>query len=197
MRITALILAATLAAPAVAQEAQQDADGDGTAVEDIPLSSGTTEAAIGDTYVAQEFTDWQMRCVRAPEGQEDPCQLYQLLRDSDGNAVAEITLTNVQGGGEVVAAATVITPLETALQQGLKMRVDSGREKVYPFQWCSAIGCFARLGMTQEEVNGFKRGNAATVTIVPIAAPDEQVGLGVSLAGFTAGYDAVTASNAN
>lgn len=188
MRLTALLTAAALPFTAAAQE---------TTVDDVPLSTGQVEVQVGDTYVASDFTDWQMRCIRAPEGQEDPCQLYQLLRDGEGNAVAEITLTNVDGGGEVVAAATIITPLETALQQGLKLRVDSGREKVYPFQWCSAIGCFARLGMTADEVNGFKRGNSASVTIVPIAAPDEQVALGVSLSGFTAGYDAVTASNAN
>ena len=192
MRITALILSAALAVPAFAQEAT-----DGASVEDVPLSTGQTEVQVGDTYVAQEFTDWQMRCVRAPEGREDPCQMYQLLRDQEDNAVAEITLTNVKDGGQVAAAATIITPLETALQEGLRLRIDSGREKVYPFQWCSAIGCFARLGLTADEVAGFKRGSAAKITIVPIAAPDATVVLDVSLSGFTAGYDAVEASNSN
>jgi invasion protein IalB len=34
------------------------------------------------------------------------------------------------------------------------------------------------------------------VTIVPLAAPDQPVTLTLSLTGFTAGYDAVNASNA-
>ena len=195
MRLAAILIAATLAGPALAQE--------GTSVEDVPLSTGTDpdapasgEIQVGQTYVNEEFTDWQMRCVRAPEGQNDPCQLYQLLEDQDGNAVAEITLTNLQGAGELAGAATVITPLETALQEGLRMRVDSGREKVYPFQWCSAIGCFARIGMTADEVASFRRGNVAKITIVPIAAPDASVVLDVSLSGFTAGYKAVEEANA-
>jgi len=54
----------------------------------------------------------------------------------------------------------------------------------------------ARIGFTQAEINGFKRGNVATLTIVPLAAPDEKVDLKVSLSGFTAGFDAIVAANA-
>ena len=40
-------------------------------------------------------------------------------------------------------------------------------------------------------IDGFKKGAKATMTIVPVAAPDQKVNLDISLKGFTAGYDAV------
>jgi invasion protein IalB len=49
----------------------------------------------------------------------------------------------------------------------------------------AATGCFARIGFTSAEVAAFKAGVAATMTIVPAAAPDEKVALKVSLKGFT------------
>ena len=39
----------------------------------------------------------------------------------------------------------------------------------------------------------FKRGNAATITIVPALAPDQPVELSLSLSGFTAGFDSQSA----
>ena len=52
------------------------------------------ESGIGSTYVSAEHGDWEVRCVRAAEG-DDPCQLYQLLSDEGGNAVAEISMFSV------------------------------------------------------------------------------------------------------
>ena len=45
-----------------------------------------------------------------------------------------------------------------------------------------------------EEVEQFKKGAKATVTVVPAAAPEASVSLDVSLKGFTAGYEAVAAT---
>ena len=216
LRLAALAAAtALLALPAQAQDAASGQGAqEGTPIEDQAttaeegpvgdaattdnLSLGTPadgDAAtgapeVGQTYVAETFTDWQLRCVRAPEG-EDPCQLYQLLLDSDDNAVAEISLFGLEGGGQAVAGATVITPLETLLTEELTISVDGSRAKRYPFTWCSAIGCFARIGFTAEEIAQFRRGRVAQLTIVPVAAPDQQVVLDMSLAGFTAGFAAV------
>ena len=53
-----------------------------------------------------------------------------------------------------------------------------------------------RLGFTPAEVNAFKAGKSAVLTIVPAAALDQEVVLTLSLAGFTAGWNAVIAANA-
>lgn len=162
------------------------------------LSMGAEEGqaadGIGATYAAATHGDWEQRCVRTEDG-ADPCQLYQLLHDDEQNPVAEISIFGLPSGQQAAAGATVIVPLETLLTAALTMTVDSAKPRTYPFSWCSQIGCIARIGFTPAEVEAFKKGNKATISIVPVLAPDEKVTVDISLTGFTAGYDAVNAAN--
>ena len=89
----------------------------------------------------------------------------------------------------------MIVPLETLLTENLLLSVDGGKAKVYPFTFCSTIGCVARIGFTAAEVEQFKKGAKGVVTIVPVVAPDQKVTVELSLKGFTAGYTAVSATN--
>ncbi|WP_300057667.1 invasion associated locus B family protein [uncultured Roseobacter sp.] len=70
--------------------------------------------------------------------------------------------------------------------------IDSQPARRYPFAFCNTIGCYARIGLTEEDVNAFKRGNEAMLTIVPVLAPDQKVDIVLSLSGFTAGYEKVS-----
>ncbi len=150
---------------------------------------------VGQPYVLQTFGDWAMRCVKAAEGRNDPCNLYQLLTDENGAAVAEFNLFRLPEGSRAAAGATVVVPLETLLTQQLMLTVDGGEARRYPFTFCNAAGCVARLGFTQAEVEQFKAGSAATVRLVPAAAPTEEVLLNLSLSGFTAGFEGVVIPN--
>jgi invasion protein IalB len=94
-----------------------------------------------------------------------------------------------------VAGATIITPLETLLTANITVKIDTNKPKVYPFTFCSGIGCVARIGFTQGELDALKKGAKATMIIVPVAAPDQTVNLDISLKGFTAGFDAVSKEN--
>jgi invasion protein IalB len=153
-----------------------------------PVDGG--EPAIGQPYIREAFGDWSMRCLRAEVGQPEPCELYQLLMDADGNPVAEISMFPLPPGGQAAAGATVVAPLETMLTEQLTLSVDGTAARRYPFSFCNRAGCVARLGFTAEEVEQFKRGSTATLRIVPAIAPDEEVVLTVSLNGFTAGFTA-------
>jgi invasion protein IalB len=57
------------------------------------------------------------------------------------------------------------------------------------------VGCYVRLGLTPEDVDAFKRGNEAVITIVPALALDQQVTIAISLSGFTASYGKVSVLN--
>jgi len=151
--------------------------------------------AVGSTYTRHEYGNWEMRCVVDAQG-KDPCQLYQLMKNSDGNPVAEISLFELPPDQPAVAGATIATPLETLLTQQLTVSVDGRNGKRYPFSYCSLNGCYARIGLTSDDIADFKRGVNATVSIVPVTAPQQPVQLTLSLTGFTSGYAAVIASNA-
>jgi len=168
LKVFTLAAAVACAGPVIAQTANDDTATEAT--DDAPaqradgLSTGTELRQVGETYIVSEHGDWDLRCIRAPEGQQDPCQLYQLLEDQN---------------------------LETLLTAQVTVSVDGGTAKVYPFTFCTPIGCFSRVGFTAGDVAAFKAGNEAQIVIVPAQAPDQQVRLSVSLAGFTAGFAAV------
>lgn len=196
-----LALALTCAAPLAAQDTTEEApapEADTAAPADTtvdpadgldlgtPIDSG--EPAVGQAYTRETFGDWSMRCLRAPEG-PDPCQLYQLLLDGEGNAVAEISMFPLPEGSRAAAGATIVAPLETLLTEQVVISIDGGAAKTYPFTFCNTGGCVARVGFTAEDIAAFKRGAAATMRIVPAVAPDQTVELQISLLGFTAGFD--------
>lgn len=202
----ALALALGLGLPALAQDAAApapeapaaEAPATETPAADAPAESEAADAApgIGEAYTEATHGDWQQRCVRTEDG-SDPCQLYQLLKDDEGNPVAEFSLFGLPEGEQAAAGGTIMTPLETLLPEAILMQVDTGEAKRYAFTFCAPIGCVARVGFTDAEIEAFKRGNKATMAISPMAAPDRKVQLNISLKGFTAGYDAVNAANAD
>ena len=173
-------------------EGEASSSNEATTAVGTDLSTGTPESAqgVGQTYVEASYGDWEMRCIKTENG-NDPCQLYQLLVDGNDNSVAEINLFVVNGNPDIVAGATIVTPLETLLTANLRMAVDAGEARVYPFSFCRTIGCFSRIGLTEGEVASFRKGASARVVIVPAAAPDQTVELKASLSGFTAGWNAL------
>lgn len=183
-------LAIALMALPFAVQAQTEAAPAGDA---LPLGQEVRE--IGQTYVAETHGDWEIRCIRAEEGQPEPCQLYQLLRDENGGAVAEFNVFDLPDEGQVVAGATIVTPLDTLLPPGIRLRVDDGNWSEFPFAFCQPIGCFARLGLTVANIEALRAGDDAFVALVPLPAPDQVVQLEASLSGFTAGFAALEARN--
>ncbi len=145
---------------------------------------------LGKPYTKKEIGNWEMRCIKTEE-EVDPCQMYQLLADGEGAPVAEVSLFRLPGGGQAKAGATVVVPLETALPALLTLSVDGGKARRYPYAFCNPVGCYVRMGLTDADIAAFKRGNAATLALVPAPAPDQLVTLDLSLKGFTAGYDKV------
>lgn len=196
--LLAVMLAATPLTVA-AQSGEAEAPAAEAPEADDTLSTGTPLApdgeAVGSAYLAEEHGDWQLRCIRAAEG-EDPCQLYQLLTDQSGASVAEITVFVLPEGQPAVAGATVIVPLETLLIRQLTLSIDGGAARQYPFTFCTQQGCFSRIGLTEDDLAAFRRGNAAQIQIVPAAAPNQKVNVTASLSGFTAAYNGLAARRA-
>ncbi|WP_172329399.1 invasion associated locus B family protein [Mangrovicoccus sp. HB161399] len=184
---------------AVAQDQAQPAPADGAGGETAGLSAGEPAAPRerptsrdqvqpGQLYVPKTVQDWEIRCGRAPDGQTDPCQMYQLLRDGSGTPTAEFTLFRIEGAA-FVAGAMIVTPLETLLPHGVAFSVDGGPPKRYPFKYCNPTGCVAEVGFSADDIAAMKRGAKGTVTIVPVVAQNTNVDLSLSLSGFTASYD--------
>ena len=210
--LTALSLLALLAAPSapLAQETQpatetpteQAAPAETPAAddvipnpEDLPMGETVEDAAApGTPYLREVVGDWGIECLRAEEGKEEPCQMFQSLKDDNGNLVSNVRIFKLPAGGQAVAGALIAVPLETLLTAQLTISVDGGANaKRYPFTVCDRLGCYARIGLSAEDVAAFRRGAKAQVGIVPFVAPEERLQLDMSLTGFTAGFEKATA----
>lgn len=205
---------ALVAAPALAQEAAAPAAPEATppaaetpaapATQTAPAADAAAPAApaadaasaepqVGQYFVKSTHNDWTIRCLKADQGM-DPCELYQLLKDSEGNSVAEMSLIPIKNNKDVAAGATLVAPLETDLLQGLGFAVGTAEPRGYPFSFCAPVGCVARLGLTQAELDTLKRGKDATLSLLPFGGDrSKPVRLTLSLSGFTAAFDELSA----
>ena len=139
--------------------------------------------------VTQEVIgDWTLNC--RSNGTQESCEMFQLLTQDDGAPAVAVTLFPVAGQGQAVAGANMIVPLETLLTAQLSIAVDENLPRVYPFAFCNPNGCLSRVGLTQEELDAYKGGSVATISIVPAAQPDRLVQVEMSLKGFTKAFDA-------
>ncbi|MFV0299441.1 MAG: invasion associated locus B family protein [Paracoccus sp. (in: a-proteobacteria)] len=154
----------------------------------VAAPAETGEPQIGAYYIKTTHGDWTIRCIKAEEGRPDPCELYQLLKDAEGNSVAEVTMIPLSQG-EAAAGATIVAPLETDLIHGLGLKIDSAAPRGYPFNFCAPVGCVSRMGFDAAGLNGLKRGHSATVSLLPFGNdPAKPVELPMSLTGFTAAF---------
>jgi len=181
---------ATPAAETPADTQAPATEGDATS-DPIPRNMGeevVDENAPGTTYLYKEFGSWELRCMRVKEGEKEPCQLFQLMKTKEGASIAEINIIALPEGQQAAAGATIVTPIETLLTKQVTLAIDGGAKKRYPFTWCGQAGCYSRVGFSNGDIASFKRGVSATLSIVPVFAPDQTIDVTMSLSGFTAGY---------
>ncbi len=181
---TALCLSLTLS-PAMAQEAST------APAEPSQAPQPQTEPQIGQPYLGSNEKDWDVICIKSDQ-ETDPCEIRQLVLDQNKDPMIEITLERISGQQGAVAGATVIVPLETILTVPLTLAIDGAKGKQYPYTFCNSVGCIARIGLTQSDVDAMKRGKMAELSLSHLTVSDRLVTIPVSLSGFTAAYDKAT-----
>ncbi|UWQ80959.1 invasion associated locus B family protein [Leisingera sp. S132] len=177
---------------AEAETAEQAEQSGSTADQLLDLGEPVNDGPrLGDRYSKEKHGDWDLACIRT-EQENDPCSLLQVLAGPQGNPMAEVSLFRIeQQGGQAVAGATVIVPLETLLPAALTISIDGAPAKRYNYSFCNPLGCVAQIGLTQSDIDAFKKGKEAVLSLRPAPAPDQVVEMKLSLSGFTAGYDVV------
>lgn len=148
----------------------------------------TDAPALGEPYLAATHRDWQVLCTRLEAEGPEICEMYQLLSETNGQPVAEISIAALGEDGDITAGATITTPLETFLPTGLGFRTsaDADAMRIEEFRVCTVIGCVVRMGLSAEEVATLQSGTEAFLTIAPFVAVDQPVDIRISLLGFTA-----------
>ena len=142
---------------------------------------------IGEPYLGEQFGDWSLKCIRAEDG-KDPCEMTQLLLNDQGHPMSEVSLFRIREGQSAVAGANIIVPLETLLTNPMILALEDGTRKQYPYTFCNAVGCIARIGLTETEIDVLKKGARAQITVIHISRPNQPITFDISLKGFTKAY---------
>ncbi|MCZ7598248.1 MAG: invasion associated locus B family protein [Gammaproteobacteria bacterium] len=96
--------------------------------------------------------------------------------------------------GKQVPIAVFTFPLGIYLPAGAAIRVDEGEPVRLEIERCINRGCQSAVALEPAQLETFKAGREAIVTIG--RDREQAVDLRVSLSGFSAAYDALTAANA-
>lgn len=157
-----------------------------------PGGLANAQTSQPEERVVSEHGAWQVRCV---EGSTRPCFMVQTADDGDGNAIVEFSIVRFQKSESgVLAGASAIVPLGTALPEGLALQIDQGDVLTFAYDFCTRGGCVSNLALTEIQVQAMKAGNLASVTITPALRPDQQITLTISLIGFTSAFDSLVAT---
>lgn len=189
--LKSLSLAALIAVagPAVAQDAAPAAESAATLAAPVML----------ETYVDEQFDDWQRECLRMPEGAEgaDPCRMVQVLKDAAGNPVGKIAIGRQPAGSNAAASGEIALPTDMGiyLPEGISIGVDEGLTKTYGFYRCLPDACTSQLRFTADDVTAFKAGTVMRLNLVAFLPEDRRqplrLQIPVSLKGFTKAFDSL------
>ena len=145
----------------------------------------------GEIYLAGTKGDWNVRCVTGNPGEDDRCEIQQLLFINDNNPIADISIFKLPAGEIAVAAANVMVPLETLLTKKFRFSFSEESKKEFPFSFCNKNGCLVRMGLLKEDIEAMKKGSSSEIAITHISSPETAINLSLSLDGFTAAFDII------
>ena len=144
-----------------------------------PMGQGQPSQQDLATEVVQ---DWTVRCTKtAPQR----CEMVQTVREKETNRDILMIIIGFREN-EKKPRALVLMPLGVLLPPGLGVQVDKGEARGLPFRHCEPGGCLAPWNMTDSDVGQLKAGT--TLTFIATDQSGKQVGLPVSLRGFTAAF---------
>ena len=151
-------------------------------------------AAQTDKPKPVTYKDWAHVCEKppVPEGQQAPadqCYIYQNISVKDTNKrLLHLAIGFV--GKENKPAAVLTLPLGIFLPPGLAFGVDKNKPVNFPVQACIRAGCRAVLPLGDELIAQMKKGKQGQVRFFD--GQRREIGIPISLLGFTAGFNALS-----
>ncbi|MFN3499421.1 MULTISPECIES: invasion associated locus B family protein [Pannonibacter] len=147
-----------------------------------------TSPALAQGEVKAVHGDWQMRCDTPPGAESEQCALIQNVtaEDRDNVGLSVIVLKTADKQARILR---VLAPLGVLLPSGLGLRVDEADIGRAAFVRCLPNGCIAEVILQDDVVGKLRGGKQATFII--FQTPEEGIGIPISLAGFSAGFDAL------
>ena len=146
--------------------------------------------AVAQPQDGQKFQDWTVRCEADPANAAvKRCYIVQAVVAGEQRQRVML-LAVAYPPNQKEPLATAVLPLGTALRPGIRVAIDDGEPKRYPFSICLPDGCQAPIPLDATLLAAFKKGVAGSVAFR--RPPDGRVvKVPFSLKGFTAAVNAL------
>jgi invasion protein IalB len=138
-----------------------------------------------EAVVKATHGDWEVRCAEA----SGACVMTQRVSGDSDNTLYVVEVVRLPENPNAVAGMRVRAPMGVLLTRGLQVQVDNGEAVQAPFVFCVQDVCVAEIVLREQDLNVFRRGAVAKLTVYPAQAPDTPQQGDLSLIGFTASYD--------
>lgn len=164
--------------------AQENPPAPADAATQQPAAPEVTRRAVGDWTVVCEISG-------------SPCAMEQVGKTAAGEEavvmqVEKLPKPTTVEGRRVVAVANILTPRNAFLQPGVRLRIDGGEARVYPYYACQNNGCIAQVALDETALTGLRRGARLAITIAVFQPNGPASGdVFVSLSGFTRAFEGI------
>jgi invasion protein IalB len=177
MRVTLVLAAALLAAPAMAQDAPAE--------DQAPQQPQQANKPLQPSEI-KEFGDWTVRCY--PVKSATPCEMLELrVAKKSGQRVLGVTLAYMPARDAHVVQIAV--PLGVSIANGLVLEADTYKSPVIKFRRCDQMGCYVEAAMGNDIVGALGRATKAQANVV--SADGKRFNLVFSLKGFNEAHSAL------
>ncbi|MEP3048564.1 MAG: invasion associated locus B family protein [Roseibium sp.] len=147
-----------------------------------------TLPSLAQGEVRASHGDWQLRCDMPPGAASEQCALVQNVTAADRENVG-LSVIILKTADKQARIMRVLAPLGVLLPSGLGLLVDKADIGTAAFVRCLPNGCIAEVILEDELLGKLKSGSQATFII--FQTPEEGIGIPISLAGFSAGFDSL------
>lgn len=150
--------------------------------------SASMAAAQAQGVVRSEHGDWQLSCDTPPGASSEQCAIIQNVTAEDQPNVG-LSVIVLKTADQQSRLLRVLVPLGVLLPNGLGLNVDGTDMGRVAFVRCLPNGCIAEVIMDDDLLGVLESGENAIFVV--FKTPEEGIGIPVSLAGFTEGFDAL------
>ncbi|EFL90342.1 invasion associated locus B family protein [Ahrensia sp. R2A130] len=148
------------------------------------MSLAVAFAAPASAQQAQQAPTWAKICSKV--GETDICNVQYSIVTNTGQLVTGVNLLQSKGATSR-RIFQVAVPSGRYIPEGIKVKIDNGKENTLPYSLCLPDRCLAEIPLSEGLVKALKGGGEVTLTSTNFRAQKNPVK--VSLNGFTASFD--------
>lgn len=152
----------------------------------VALVASTGVIALTSLATAQQRPEPQWQKICSKVGENDICNVQFNVTTAQGQLITGVNLLTSKGKVKR-RIFQVAVPTGRYIPQGLKMKIDDGKENTLPYSICLPDRCIAEVGLSDGLVKALKGGGNIRLTSTNFRSQKNPVN--VTLKGFTSSFD--------